>query len=321
MSEKPPPIAEATDVFGRPTLGEADRPRRTFSEILHALPVGVEIYDRNFDAVFYNKAADDLFLYVEKPVLHHDEWWELGFPDPVARAAAIAEWRQMVALAHDQPGTAHTGEWNVRCRDGLQHIVQYRFCFLGDTYILVLLDVTEQRRLEAELRWLANVDPLTEAFNRRRFLAEAELTFATCRENGRALTLLMLDIDHFKAVNDRHGHGVGDEVIRLVARRCQEAVRAGDMLARMGGEEFAVLLPDAGPADARRVADGLLDAVTATPLQLGALNLPVGISIGGTCARPDDPHVDAVLKRADRALYTAKNAGRGRVVFDAAVLP
>ncbi len=128
----------------------------------------------------------------------------------------------------------------------------------------------------------------------------------------------MLDIDHFKAVNDRYGHGIGDEVIRSVAHRCQDAVRPSDVLARIGGEEFAILMPSASAAEARAVGAGLLRAVSDRPLQVGDLVIPVGVSVGGTCRRADDPHVDAVLSRADRALYGAKRAGRGRLVFDPA---
>lgn len=298
------------------TDDESPRPRRALMDILHALPVGVEIYDREFNAVFYNKAADDLFLYAEKVIFHHDEWWELGFPDPVKRAAVIAEWTAMVDEARSNPDTVQYGEWDVRCRDGQQHHVHFRFCFLGDTYILVLFDITEQRRLEAELRRLANMDPLTETFNRRRFLAEAEAAFSGHQRTGQNLALLMLDIDHFKSVNDQHGHGVGDEVIRLVASRCQRAIRDGDVLARMGGEEFAVLLPETTAEDARRVADRLLDAVASTPLAINALRLSIRVSVGGACARKDDESLDAVLVRADHALYAAKRAGRGRVMFE-----
>ncbi|MGU3496270.1 GGDEF domain-containing protein [Xanthobacteraceae bacterium A53D] len=286
-------------------------------DILHALPVGVEIYDRDFNAIFYNKAADALFLYGARVVAHHDDWWELGFPDPVKRAAVIAEWQAMVAAARCEPNLVQHGEWDVTCRDGQQHIVHFRFCFQDDNYILVLFDITEQRRLEAELRRLANVDPLTETFNRRRFLTEAETAFSDWQRNGSAMALLMLDIDHFKGVNDRHGHGVGDEVIRMVAHRCQQTIHNGHILARMGGEEFAVLLPGANAEAARQTADRLLAAVSTTPLTIGALAVPVGISIGGTCARAGDTRLEMILNRADRSLYAAKHAGRGRAVFDA----
>lgn len=287
-------------------------------QILHALPVGVEIYDNDFNALFYNTAADDLFLYREQVIVQHDDWWVLGFPDPVQRAQVIADWRRHVAAARSNPHEVQQGEWNVRCRDGLQHMVQYRLRRLGEIYVLVLLDVTERRHLEAELRRLAAVDPLTGVFNRRRFVDEAEAAFHASQAHGGPLALLMLDIDHFKAVNDRYGHGIGDAVIRTVAKRCQAAVRPGDVLARIGGEEFAILMPSASAAQARDVGQDLLRAVGEQPLRVGDLVIAVGVSVGGTCLSGEDPNMDAVLSRADRALYGAKRAGRGRMVFDPA---
>ena len=287
-------------------------------EILHALPVGVEIYDKDFNALFYNTAADDLFLYREQVIVQHDEWWVLGFPDPAVRAQVIADWQRHVAAVRDNPNAVQQGEWNVRCRDGQQHMVQYRLRRMGDIHVLVLLDVTERRHLEAELRRLAAVDPLTGVFNRRRFVDEAEAAFGASHAHGDPLALLMLDIDHFKLVNDRYGHGLGDEVIRTVAQRCQAVVRPGDVLARIGGEEFAILLPSASAAQARDLGEGLLRAVSARPLQVGDVVIPVGVSVGGTCLTAEDPHMDAVLSRADRALYGAKRAGRGCMVFDPA---
>ncbi len=181
---------------------------------------------------------------------------------------------------------------------------------------MVLLDVTERRSLEAELRRLAHLDPLTEVYNRRRFMELAAGEFAVPPAGGGDLALLMLDIDEFKGMNDRYGHGVGDEVIRAVAQACAGVVGPGDAVARMGGEEFAILLPNASASQAADLGLRLLRAVNDTPLRVGTLTIPVGISVGGTCRVPADPHMDAVLTRADRALYAAKRAGRARLVFD-----
>lgn len=285
--------------------------------LLHALPIGVEIYDRDFNALFFNSAADELFLYPEKPIIHHDEWWEFGFPDLRERTRVIAEWYRMVDAARADPSQVQMGEWNVRCRDGAQHFVQFRFRYIDDTFLLVLLDVTERRQLEAELRRLATTDPLTQLFNRRHFMDVAQNTFAQARRTHAPLSLLMLDIDHFKTVNDTHGHGVGDAVIREVASRCQNALRPDDLIARMGGEEFAVLMPATPLPDAHRQAERLLEAIVSRPLVAANVTLPVSVSIGGAQCLPDDLTLDATLTRADRALYAAKRSGRGRAVFDA----
>jgi diguanylate cyclase (GGDEF)-like protein len=124
----------------------------------------------------------------------------------------------------------------------------------------------------------------------------------------------MVDIDHFKSINDRYGHAVGDEAIREVARRLSACLRERDVICRYGGEEFAVLLVDASPEEAERVAHRLHAAVAATPLMTVDGPVPMTVSVG--LARPPDVarDVQVLLGQADEALYAAKGAGRNRVV-------
>ncbi|MFG1397401.1 GGDEF domain-containing protein [Roseixanthobacter pseudopolyaromaticivorans] len=286
----------------------------SFAEILHALPVGVELYDRDLNALFYNRASDDLFLYPEHAVVHFEDWWSLGFPDPKVRALVVEEWRQRMAAAARDPESIQQTEWLVRCRDGTDRAVQFRFRWVGQTYVLVLSDVTAQRQLEQDLRRLAGSDPLTGLLNRRRFLEQAEAVFAAPLD-ATDLSMLMLDIDHFKAINDAHGHATGDAVISIVAELCRQILRSEDSIARMGGEEFAVLMPQAGPHMAMALADRLIAEVSQSPVAVGERRIPVQLSIGGTSRCAADGSVFDVLARADRALYAAKNAGRNRAIF------
>ena len=128
-----------------------------------------------------------------------------------------------------------------------------------------------------------------------------------------------MDLDHFKAVNDTHGHACGDQVLAEVARRWRQCLRASDLLARVGGEEFCALLPDAGPVEAARVAEKMLHATADLPVRCtvaaGSLELPVTVSVGVVSARAGElPPIEALLERADQALYEAKRAGRNRAV-------
>ncbi len=176
------------------------------------------------------------------------------------------------------------------------------------------IDVTARHRLEAELRRLANTDALTGVANRRRFF---EMAAAVMADGGR-LAVLVFDIDHFKAVNDGYGHAVGDQVLVEVARRCGEALEEEQPLARLGGEEFGVLLPGCDQAAAAAVA-ARLHAAVAQPAGARAARLPhVTISIGGACGASDGVAFDTLLMRADRALYAAKRAGRNQARFAAA---
>lgn len=177
---------------------------------------------------------------------------------------------------------------------------------------VVFQDISERQRLERELIHLATTDALTEATNRRRFmqLADAELT--RIRRSGKVAGLLMIDIDHFKQVNDRHGHAVGDAVLQHFAQVVRERLRSSDTLGRLGGEEFAVLLPDTQLGGAESFAEQLIAQVrqSAAATAAGAIN--VTTSIGVTLIDPRDASVDASLLRADKALYAAKTAGRNR---------
>ncbi|WP_419899534.1 sensor domain-containing diguanylate cyclase [Roseomonas sp. USHLN139] len=179
--------------------------------------------------------------------------------------------------------------------------------------IWLFVDVTAQRRAQEELRRMAGTDPLTGLPNRRHFTAAGRALVERMQAAGQPLGLLMLDIDHFKSINDRHGHPIGDLVLQAVARRCRSLLRGPhDLIARLGGEEFAVLLPQAGPAETAAVAERLRASMAARPVLSPGGDVAVHLSIGAV-VRVADETLEAVLQRSDRALYSAKQAGRNRV--------
>jgi two-component system, cell cycle response regulator len=157
----------------------------------------------------------------------------------------------------------------------------------------------------------ALTDDLTGLANRRHGGRQLEREVALCVRHGRLLALVRVDVDHFKAINDSHGHEAGDQVLVEVARRLESAVRGGDELARWGGDEFVALLPDTDKAGALRAAERLRAAVAAAPVEAAGTELAVTISVGWAHWAGDTP--DDLLARADRALYRAKDAGRDTV--------
>jgi diguanylate cyclase (GGDEF)-like protein len=181
--------------------------------------------------------------------------------------------------------------------------------------VLVFHDVSTYERMHRKLERLATTDVLTGLPNRRRFFDVARVWIAREGVAGRPSAWLILDIDEFKVVNDRYGHDAGDRVLRAVGASLLEQLRPDDLVARMGGEEFAVFLPDTGAAAGVSVAERLRAAIAGlrTPANDGVIAVTTSI---GVCAAPGgDLDIDEALAAADDALYRAKRAGRDRVVL------
>lgn len=172
----------------------------------------------------------------------------------------------------------------------------------------------QRRSLQEELERQALTDPLTELPNRRHFMDAAAQELARTARYGGTLAVLMLDVDHFKKVNDTYGHKVGDLVLQQLAKTCRSTLREIDIVARLGGEEFAVLLPNTDPGAALEVAERLRLALAETkvPLEQG---LPVRFTVSVGISSLADPatNIDTLLNLADHALYDAKHQGRNRV--------
>jgi diguanylate cyclase (GGDEF)-like protein len=155
-------------------------------------------------------------------------------------------------------------------------------------------------------------DSLTRAYSRRSILDELGRELRRCKRAGGKLAVLVLDIDHFKSINDRHGHAGGDTALRHYAQVVQRAVRTSDRFGRLGGEEFVLLMYDCDPAHALVQAQRVCDAVRDAPLQLQGVEVPMTTSGGLALYQPGDS-ADGILARADVALYRAKQQGRDRV--------
>jgi len=166
-----------------------------------------------------------------------------------------------------------------------------------------------------DLREIATTDFLTGIANRRQFMARTEMEIERSRRYDHKLSLLMIDIDHFKAINDSFGHPTGDQAIIAIGRHCATACRRTDLAARLGGEEFAILLPSTGINEAQIVAERLRAGAQALQVKHGGQPVPLKLSIGIACMETGDTGPDTLLARADRALYAAKHAGRDCVRY------
>ncbi len=174
-------------------------------------------------------------------------------------------------------------------------------------------DISGVKAMELELRHLATTDILTGLPNRRHFLDRVQQELARFHRFGQSLALLMLDIDHFKQINDRHGHAAGDAVLQHFAAVALGALRTTDLIGRLGGEEFAVLLPGTDLDGARQYAERLRRATESQPCRAVSPEVSFTVSIGLTLLNRNDHTMDLPLARADAALYRAKHGGRNRV--------
>lgn len=182
-----------------------------------------------------------------------------------------------------------------------------------------MVDVTERHNLAREMERLATTDPLTGLYNRRVLLDRSEETVERVRRYGRAASIIMMDIDHFKSVNDTFGHDIGDRVLKRVAEVLRGTLRkAGDLVARFGGEEFAVLVPETNIEGALILAERLRLAVEQTEIDTPMGPRSFTASFGVAALEDGDGSVETAIKRADEALYRAKNGGRNRVEREAA---
>ena len=180
--------------------------------------------------------------------------------------------------------------------------------------VWVARNITPRKELEEQLRRASVIDPLTGAFNRRKLLEVLAERFAAHRRYGEACAVVMIDVDHFKQVNDRYGHSVGDEALVALVDIGRGILRENDLLARFGGEEFVLVLPQTDLDHARRVAERFrLAVIEQLPMQYP--DIPTfTVSQGVAVMRSDDASHEGALNRADDALFEAKRQGRNRVV-------
>jgi diguanylate cyclase (GGDEF)-like protein len=175
-------------------------------------------------------------------------------------------------------------------------------------------NITNRKLLELELVRLAETDALTGLPNRRYFIETANLEVERVRRFGAVASLIMVDVDQFKAINDTYGHAAGDEALRNLALVGRGSLRQIDMVARLGGEEFVVMLPGTGEAGAVAVAEKLRRAISDASVSAGAGHFNISASFGVAQLRSDDQDVQACMARADTALYAAKHTGRNCVM-------
>jgi diguanylate cyclase (GGDEF)-like protein/PAS domain S-box-containing protein len=297
-------------------------PPRTVQRLLDALYEGVYFVDRDRHVVFWNHAAEAITGFSRHELLgrscagevlcHVDEVGRVLCEGGCPLTAALASGQTREARVFLRHREGHRVPVRVRVtplRDSRGAIEGAAQVFNDDTAHLQLLRQLKEARDEAK------IDPLTGLPNRR-FLAGALANHLEAFAHlGWPLGVLMADIDHFKAVNDRFGHPVGDGVLALVSRTLAHNLRPDDLVGRWGGEEFLVLLPGADAAVLANAAERLRAMVARSSLEHAGGRIGVTVSLGGALTRPGDS-AEGLIARADSRMYEAKQAGRDRAILD-----
>ena len=305
-------VGTIRDISDRVALEEAIRHERELaSATVMALSDGVLTLDATDRIEFLNHAAADL-LGLQRTTDALDS----GIEDVLA-----LETHDIGTLIADARAEAQPRTLGGRCRlrgatSGWSDVELSVIPLSGADggSVIVLHDVREQRALQAKLSHQARHDALTQTLNRSGMLDELRRAHAAFCRTGTSFCLILVDLDHFKLVNDHHGHAAGDEALRQSALAIQGALRNGDHLARWGGEEYLCLLPHTTLEQGVIIAEGIRAAVQALELAPGGQPMPLTLSAGGSATAADRADtLEQVLQRADFALYEAKQAGRNCV--------
>ncbi|MBA6350720.1 GGDEF domain-containing protein [Colwellia sp. BRX9-1] len=190
---------------------------------------------------------------------------------------------------------------------------QRNILILVVTVIVFFVLLLRQIKVRKKLKYLAKVDSLTNLYNRRTLFEKGAEAVATAVNEKQSLSVILLDIDHFKNINDTYGHDIGDEVIKIIAELGSETMRSRDLFARLGGEEFAGILPEVGCAEAKAIAERLREKVASKDWSEFNINEQLSVCIGVACLEQVESNFDDLLNAADIAMYYAKANGRNRV--------
>ena len=281
-------------------------------EVLTIMPVGVWILDHAGRIHYGNPAAHRIWGIENTAALDCFDrckgWW-----GDSGRRLKPEEWGAMRAIRKGEVSVDE--ELEIEALDGTRKFILHSSMPLRDDAgrivgaIVVNHDITERKHFEERLRGMAEHDPLTNTFNRRSLFNSLNTEMDRARRYGTPLSLIMFDIDHFKEINDRFGHGAGDQVLIAIAGIVAKKLRRMDQLARFGGEEFLVVCPGIGGPQATRLAERLRSEIAAAKFD----TLPRITCSFGVCDFSGDEDADIFIRRVDQRMYDAKQAGRNCV--------
>ena len=279
--------------------------RETFFSILQKEPYGALLINTDETFLYINPEFTAITGYTIKDVPTGREWFRKAYPDPEYRHKIIAIWKEDIT-----PRKGVDRVWSVVCKDGKVKEIEFKLTFLDDGRVIVMLsDVTVRKRTEEELAYRATHDLLTGLPNRMLFKDRFSVAMAQAQRVHKKLGVIFLDLDRFKEVNDTLGHDAGDRLLYAVGNRLMELLRKTDTVARMGGDEFLLLLPNIERLeDVINISQTVLD-VLREPFMVDGHEISISASIGIAIYPDDGTDVDTLVSRADKAMYDSKQRG------------
>lgn len=294
------------------SLVQAEKELETLYSALDNVGNGLLVLDRNLRAVYSNPALHKMFRANSPQEIRSTKPLYADMLAESAKATAV-DLEDYVASRLARAISGDPTPMDLPMTNGT--VVRCQLAVLpGGGRMLIYSDVTDIVRNAEELERLATTDGMTGIYNRRHFMTLADREWHRALRYNRPIAFLMIDIDYFKTVNDRFGHQVGDAMIVHLASLARECKRDSDVLARIGGEEFALLLPETNLQQAQSIAERLRGELASNPLVVAPYSIPATVSIGVAVAAKAMRGVSDLMKAADHALYDAKRAGRNRVI-------
>lgn len=283
--------------------------RESIRQIIESMPVIIAIFRcSNQKLIYVNRKVCEVFLLEPEELIEQTIefiWFDLDarkyYLNTLEKYGAIRDFECQFVRKNGEVFWALVNS----------QMIEYE----GEKAILsATYDIQERKEIEQELKSLATTDTLTGAANRRSFFELAQQEFKRVLRYKNLVAFLLLDIDHFKMINDNYGHQGGDEVLKIFVQACKEELRETDVFGRIGGEEFAVLLPETDQPSAQLVAERIRQKIERMVIAFEEKSIKITVSIGVAIITIADKSLDQAFQRADAALYQAKKSGRNRVI-------
>ncbi|WP_372870327.1 diguanylate cyclase [Shewanella sp.] len=290
-------------------LEESQRSGKQLQELINGAPIGIMLIDNTFNVIMVNSYASAHLGMATNELLGQR-------CDAFIEPAFRKQYLSAIGQCFSCNDSACESRFDVSmCSPRNAPFAAELACSTfnhGGRLVLTqaFTDISARKQMEKELRRLAQTDPLTGVANRRFFITRGQAAFDSSKQSGHSLSLLAMDLDHFKSINDSYGHAIGDEVLKCFCRTLETVVGKDALIGRFGGEEFTLLLPDIDKTGAESIAAKVLDGVTQQRIETAKGNLGFTTSIGIASLNEADSHLESLLNLADARLYRAKHGGR-----------